>query len=257
MLDYTKVAVRQMIDNFKKMGFILNLVLQIVYILYLTYAIITQRANLVVNIILLTISCAYLVFYLVVTRKGKNPDGEIKKLKNGGRNVFKWTKLAIRAYALGVAIYGVCTTVEKVSEISVLLTAAMVAMWIFQIIFDVVYKIIESQFGMVIEGLEADIENLMKPVTSIKNAFKKLKGEEVVQTAPSKRRLKLDAKVMAARREKAEQKQLAKQRKAEEKQLARQRKAEEKQLAKQRKAEEKALAKASGKKSSDDNGKSE
>lgn len=71
MLDYTKVAVRQMIDNFKKMGFILNLVLQIVYILYLTYAIITQRANLVVNIILLTISCAYLVFYLVVTRKGK------------------------------------------------------------------------------------------------------------------------------------------------------------------------------------------
>ena len=107
------------------------------------------------------------------------------------------------------------------------------------------------------EGLEADIENLMKPVTSIKNAFKKLKGEEVVQTAPSKRRLKLDAKVMAARKEKAEQKQLAKQRKAEEKQLARQRKAEEKQLAKQRKAEEKALAKASGKKSSDDNGKSE
>ena len=39
MLDYTKAAVKQTIDDFKKMDYIRNVVTQVLYIAYLAYAI--------------------------------------------------------------------------------------------------------------------------------------------------------------------------------------------------------------------------
>lgn len=237
MLDYTKVAVKQMITNFKRTGFVLNIVLQALYICYLVYAVATGRANLAINAVLLAVCCAYLAFYVFVTEKGKNPDGKkFKKLKNGGKNLFKWIKLGIKIYTLGVAVYAICTTVDNVSPASVLLTAAMAAIWLIQVAFEIVFKIAESQIRLIVEGLEADVENALKPVTTIKNVFKKFKGEEVTATEPTKTRLKLDEKVKAARQERAADKLLAKQKKAEEKTLEKQRKAEEKRLAKANKA---------------------
>lgn len=245
MLDYTKVAVKQMITNFKRTGFVLNIVLQTLYICYLVYAVATGRANLAINAVLLAVCCAYLAFYVFVTEKGKNPDGKkFKKLKNGGKYLFKWIKLGIKIYTLGVAVYAICTTVDNVSPASVLLTAAMAAIWLIQVAFEVVFKIAESQIRLIVEGLEADVENALKPVTTIKNVFKKFKGEEVTATEPTKTRLKLDEKVRAARQERAENKLLAKQKKAEEKRLSKLKKAEKKTIEKQRKAEEKRLAKA-------------
>ena len=55
------------------------------------------------------------------------------------------------------------------------------------------------------EALDADVENLLKPVKTVGNFFKKAMGQEVPPSAePSKRRLWLDKK-MSERRELAKQ----------------------------------------------------
>ena len=79
MLDYTKMAMKQALDDFKKAFFVLRVATQAVYIAYLVYALVSMRGLLLVNAILLALSTGYLLFYLFATAWGKSPDG--KKMK--------------------------------------------------------------------------------------------------------------------------------------------------------------------------------
>ncbi len=109
----------------------------------------------------------------------------------------------------------------------------MIVGWILQIIFEVLIKILTSRVNFILEGLEADLDNMLKPVRSVGNFFKKVTGKEVAPPKePTKNQLKLKAKVEAFR---AEQK-----RKKEEERLRREaQKSAEKTLEKERRREQK------------------
>ena len=69
MLEYTKTVLNQTIDDIKKLGTVINFSTQSIYIAYLIYAIIAPVGILYVNIPLLVVSCAYLVFSIVMESK--------------------------------------------------------------------------------------------------------------------------------------------------------------------------------------------
>lgn len=109
----------------------------------------------------------------------------------------------------------------------------MIVGWILQIVFEVLIKILTNRVNFILEGLEADLDNMLKPVRSVGNFFKKVTGKEVAPPKePTKNQLKLKAKVEAFR---AEQK-----RKKEEERLRREaQKSAEKALEKERRREQK------------------
>ena len=79
MLEYTKTVLNQTIDDIKKLGTVINFSTQSIYIAYLIYAIIAPVGILYVNIPLLVVSCAYLVFSIVMeSKKHKKTDDKIK-----------------------------------------------------------------------------------------------------------------------------------------------------------------------------------
>lgn len=234
MLDYTKAAIRQTLSDLKKTNYIRNVATQIIYIAYLIYVLIVQTGFLAANIVLLVLSAAYLAFFLIVTDAGKDPDGKkFKDLKKNGATVFVWSKRAIRLVTLGMTVYGICTTLERVTPFSIVLTAMMIVGWILQIVFEILIKILTNRVQFILEGLEADLDSLLKPVKTVGNFFKKMTGQEVeALKEPTKNQLKLKEKVEAYRAERKEKLEQAKERRKQEKLNKKQQAQEQKQAEK-------------------------
>lgn len=231
MLDYTKMAIKQTVSDLKKTDYIRNVATQIIYIIYLIYTLIVGTGILALNIVLLVISTSYFVFFLTMTFAGKTPEG--KNVKKTGTAVYVWTKRLIKLFTLGVAVYGICTAVERVSAVSVILAALMIVGWILQIIFEVLIKILTNRVNFILEGLEADLDNMLKPMRSVGNFFKKVTGKEVAPPKElTKNQLKLKEKVELYRAEQKKKKEEERLRREAEKSAAR-------QLAKEQKRDEK------------------
>ncbi len=261
MLDYTKMAIKQTISDLKKTDYIRNVATQIIYIIYLIYTLIVHSGYLALNIVLLVLATSYFVFFLTITSVGKTPEG--KNVKSAGTKVYVWCKRLIKLFTLGVTIYGICTAVEHVTALSVILAALMIVGWILQIVFEVLIKILTNRVNFILEGLEADLDNMLKPVRSVGNFFKKVTGKEVApQKELTKNQLKLKEKVEAYRaeqkRKKAEEKirrevdrlaakETAKEQKRDEKESRRIESRLLRDADKKRKAEEKAELRASRK----------
>lgn len=265
MLDYTKMAIKQTISDLKRTDYIRNVATQIIYIIYLVYTLIAGAGYLALNVILLVISTSYFVFFLTMTSLGKTPEG--KTVKKTGTKVYVWCKRLIKLFTLGLTVYGICTAVERVSALSVILAALMIVGWCLQIIFEVLIKILTNRVNFILEGLEADLDNMLKPVRSVGNFFKKVTGKEVAPPKElTKNQLRLKEKVEAYRaeqkRKKAEEKirrevereaakQTAKEQKREQKNSVRLETKLLKEADKQKKAEEKA-ARLAGKNASEE-----
>ena len=204
MLDYTKTAVKKTVEDFKKLDYIRNICTQAVYIGYLVYAWITGAGIFWANIALFALSTAYFIFFLTVTAGA--PDGT-KRLKKRVRDLFFVCKKAVQLYALGVMIYGIYVATTHITPISVILSALMIVGWVLQIIFEVVSRFFLSKAYLIIAGMEADYEQMTKPVKTVGNFFKKLAGKEIEpEKEKSKHRVWLDKKVNESKTEKKERK---------------------------------------------------
>lgn len=249
MFDCTQAAVRQTLDDLKKLFYYVGLAMQIVYIAYLVYAIVAGSGILVVNILLCALCVAYFVFWLIVTKVGKDPDAKhCAHLKKGGREAFKWSKRAIRLVTIGSSLYEIFS-VETAAPLNVLFAAFMIIGWVLEFVFDLIVKIVNARFQYIMEGVEVDVDDLLRPIRNTANFFKKMTGQEVEPPKElTKNQLSLKEKAAAYREEKAQQRkdrrEVYKQRLADEKEERRQRK---KDLKASTKAE-KALLKAAAKK---------
>lgn len=241
MFDYTKAAWQKTKEDLNKLGFAINLSLELIYIAYLIYAIIIGSGLFIINIILGILCIAHLVFYLSITKFGKDPACEnCKFLKKWIASLFKWSKRVIRLVTISFAVYDIITTDEN-DLISLLLTGFMIIGWILGIIADVVIKILKDRVTLMIDGIEMDV----LPAIKILNFFKKMRGEEVEENIiSSKNESVLKEKAEKMREEKTAKKVAYKLQKTEDKQRKKQ---EEKQLKQSTKAE-KALLKAAKKK---------
>lgn len=216
MLDYTIVAVKKTVNDFKKILFFSTVVMQLFYIAYLVYATSTGRGFFPVNVALLFLSVAYFGFFLYVSQN------EVKKgVKKLGKKAYTYTKLLVNLLSLGIMIYGLCGTAGNLTAVSLLFAVFMVVLWLIQALFQVLVYLIESRARLIIDGLKIDFENVAKPVTATANFFKKLTGKEIEEKEPIKNREFLDELVgerkTSIQNEKLEKKFLQKQKKLDEK----------------------------------------
>lgn len=197
MLDYTKAAIKKTVDDFKRLDYIRNVATQILYIVYLIYALFAGAGILWANISLLSVSTAYFFFFLFMTRCNQKP------LKVFVATLFKRCKQVVRLATLGIMVYGIYAATKHVTAPAVIFTAFLIVGWLLQIVFEVVFKFFINRAQFILEGIEADYEQLTKPAKAVSNFFKKLTGKEVEEKKqPSKQRVWLEEKVAANRVEK-------------------------------------------------------
>lgn len=235
MLDYTKAALKQIVEDFKKVDLVRNVLTQILYLVYLMYAIFAKNGIFAVNLTLFVISVAYFAFFLYMTGQ-ENANKKVTKL---AATLFKRCKQVIKLFTLGVMLYGVWIAAENVTPLSMILSSLMIVGWVLQILFEIIIKFFAKRANLIIEGLEADYEGMTKPARSVGNFFKKMTGKEVEEKEITKARMILDEKVNAAREEKENERLEQKYLKKTEKKQAKTRKKTEKQ---QKKAAKKQAA---------------
>ena len=165
-----------------------------------------------------------MLYYTIITKK------EVHKVV---KTIYTRCKQIIKLFTLGVMLYGVWLTTENVTPLSVILSALMIVGWVLQIVFEILIKFFTKRINLLLEGLEADYENMTKSARTVGNFFKKITGNEVEEKEPSKARLLLDKKVEEAKAEK-------KNAKLEKKYLKKQAKIEEKERKKQERLQKKA-----------------
>lgn len=219
MFDYTKTVVEKIKNDFVALIKLFQFATQILYLIYLAYALIRGNGILWVNISLLILSLAFLGYSIYMLTQQK-PNRQINRRI---KRVIAWCKRIIKLYPLGVMTYTVYATTQSVDTLSVILTALMLVAWVLGIVFELITYFLISRFEWIMEGMKADLEGVSK-VTSF---FKRLKGEEVpTPQEPSKQRRWLDEQVAQKREQRAQQKL---EYKAEKKREKKQRKLDKKQ----------------------------
>lgn len=218
MFEYSKTALKKVVNDIKKLVYVCDVVVQSLMIFYLIYAIVTQAGKLWANIPLLTICAAYFLYFLITTKADPlyKQDATQKKL----RKAVKYSKLCIKFCSLGVTLYGIYVATTHVTALSVILAATSLVGWILQVVFEIIKILAENLYDLAKEAVKADVEEIMKPVATVKNFFKNRSKEETDDLKPkSKRRLWLDEKVAQLRTQRLEEKKAKKQARKEKKKL--------------------------------------
>ena len=240
MLDYTKAAIKQIAEDFKKIDLVRNVLTQILYIFYLGYAIFIKSGNFTVNLILFVLSVGYFAFFIWATGQ----ENSKKKMQKVVETIYKRCKQLIKLFTLGVMLYGVWIAAENVTPLGMILSALMIVGWVLQIVFEIIIKFFSKRINLLIEGLEADYEGMTKPARKVGNFFKKVTGKEVEEKEPTKARLFLEQKVeeehAAKKNEKLEGKYVKKRDKKNAKQHKKDNKLAAKAAKKQAKADKRA-----------------
>ena len=189
MLENTVNALKKTIDDLKKFVGVCTIVLQVISLTYLIYAVIAGVGNLWVNLTLLVLSASYFVFYLIVRARKDNLKKKVSK-------IFRWCKLFVKFFNLGLIIYGLYFTLQEVTLLALIQLAFMVVGWVLGVVFEVVVSVVEKRASLILDGFKEDFSAVISAV----NFFKRMKGDEEWQR-PSEQNLTLLGKLKAKRDE--------------------------------------------------------
>jgi hypothetical protein len=193
MLEYTKAVFNQTIDDLKRISLVASFATQGVYIAYLVYAISVNVGRLYINIPLLVISLAYLVFTIVMERKTERRSNS--KIRTKAKEAYRIAKYVILLPALISSVITLATLKSDHVTFSLLFTVMMILGYVLSILMLVITKVVENRFALFMVAIKADFE----PVMNAYNTFRKFKGERINESTPSKveqkMRSDLDAKV--------------------------------------------------------------
>lgn len=199
MLEYTRSVFNKTVDDLKSFAFLSALLLQLFQIGYLIYALCIGSGIIPANIVLLVLSTAYLGFMLYIHRQ--NVAKNTKKLL---KNIYRWSKRFIKAFTLGVSIYGLfitaSNTITTKSLISIILLVFMLIAWILDVLFSLIIMVVEKRKTLFFDAMKMDFE----PILKARNIFDKIRGKEVEEEIVSTKSrdtlnsLKEEFKVMKA-----------------------------------------------------------
>lgn len=195
MFKYTRASIDAIIDDIKKYCNTFKYVSLLVTIGLFTYASIMKFGYFWVNIGLLIFFVLYGLFELVTFNKN------FRTAKKLVRRTYRWTKIAINTISLAGVVYGVYMANNSSSAITIILTTLMIILWVLQVLFEIVLEICENRKDLVIDAWNEDInvmkdgvqnvkDTVMKPINSVNNFIKKVRGEEVEEPEEPKERKK-------------------------------------------------------------------
>lgn len=231
MFDYTKAVLDIILNDVRRARYVLSVGVNATYILHLAFSLIIGSGLRVVNAILLTVSVAYFVFFLIYEKK--------KKELNTAKRIYKGIKICITALPLALTVYSACLATTSESYFSLLIAVLMTVGWMLGVLMELLTYYIAVRKNQLIEALAADAEPIKRVIEAPSRIVDKIKGKDTPAEEPTKTRRMLD-RIVGKKRE--ERTRAEEERRAEER-AENERKKAEKQAAKQAEKEAKRAAK--------------
>ncbi len=183
MFDYTFAALKKSVDDVKRASFLVNILVNALYILYLVYALAVGSGNPILNAILCALTAVFFISYIVTSI-----DENKKRAKKIVKTTYKRIKIFIDAFSLSIALYSIYIAAERATVISILLTVASLIGWIAKVVLSIITHFLEARAELIIAAFRVDFEPMFKVV----NAYKKFVGDDVKEQVSPEMRAELD-----------------------------------------------------------------
>lgn len=207
MFEYSRSAVNSSFDFVKKIIFVFQIIIQIVYISYISYRVFSNTGNEIINYVLLIAATIYLVIYLITNSEFYT--NKIIIVRKVSRRIFKTIKYIISIYTITLAII-VLSQNDTTDNITMLLTLLMIVGLIASILFDVLLILIDNQIQLVNNAFLYDIENIREnkrfTTTALKTVLK-IDLEELFPKVQSNRMINRVKKVNDIQKDKKDRKE--------------------------------------------------
>lgn len=204
MFKYTRAAVNHIVVDVKRLAHVANIVMQSIMILYLGFSLVTERGMPLINGILIGLTAANLLFYLVTYSPAERG---VKKLRRRVSRIYIWSKLLINIVPLASICYSAYVGATDISSLTLILTPVMIILWVMQVVFNLARWYVERSAALFMDGIEMDMQGIRQPLVGVKNRIHDFFDEEH-ETAEhrdvsgkSRKILEAEADKMAAGRE--------------------------------------------------------
>ena len=181
MLDHTRAALEKIKRDITVFSRVYTVVLQTVVLIYFTVALLLPKGYFAVNIVGVSVTLFYLVFYLVTIRSGgRAAAGRRRRVKR----IVKLIKLSLSAFTLATIAYSVfiaSSDGEGVTPFTVVTLPILLIVWVLQIIIEVLKYYISAKLDLFVDGIRLDVESVSAPISEIKNRVHRFFDEK---TAP-------------------------------------------------------------------------
>ena len=136
--EKSKVNKFKMLLNFFKIN---SLLMTLVYFIY---ALVTERGNDIINIVLTIIYFIYMVITIIGILKN---DKDVKKVAKKG---YKWSKMLIKLFTLVSTLYGIYTATTDVTFVSALMAVFMTSFYLMKLFFSLMVEFISHKVKKVV-----------------------------------------------------------------------------------------------------------
>ena len=156
-MKYTKSAFLDTFDFIKTIIYIIDLIVQISYIGYLSYRIIDGVGFVVTNVILLVISAGYLLYHLLTTKEFYTVE-EIENKKTA-KTIVKIVKRIVNLVIIGLSIYQMAISTD-VNNMTLFTTMMLILGFIISICGDIIVKIVNDKAKLIFNAFKYDLYKL-------------------------------------------------------------------------------------------------
>ncbi len=153
MFDYTRGVLADTVDSIKRLTRAIDIIAQIVYIIYLIVSIATGKSFLAANCVLLAISIAYFIYFLSTIKRWytKQEKARRKKVKN----ILWYSKKLVHIVVIVLAIVDL-SLAEEVDSFSILSVVFMVLGFLIPSLLKIITNIIEKRIDLFIAAIKRD-----------------------------------------------------------------------------------------------------
>lgn len=174
MFKYTRATINKTIAEFKLFSRIFKYLYIILNFIYLTYKLITDNSNFIFYIVLLSIFIVYATFSILI-----DFDKRFKKAKRISRRIFKITNIFFKMIIIVTNILCIYKASSNFTAMTIILLLLTILLWIMQVTIEIFIYVFESKKDLLIDAIKEDFKGIVKPVSSVSNFIKKIKGEDI------------------------------------------------------------------------------
>jgi|GEM_PF-7092272 len=145
------------VNKLKFVVFCFRLAAILFTIFYIFFLMVTRRGNIIANVILLVLTIAYGIYIAIITFFYP-----VKGAMKVGKRVYRYLKLAVNAFSLGVTIYGIIASSGNATFASIMMAAISFAILMLKIMFEIMLAVASTAIHHYVSGLSLGLPWLDK-----------------------------------------------------------------------------------------------
>ena len=170
-LKNTRAVMAKILDDLRKIGFVFFLIVQLLYITFLSTSLFLNFGILIINIVLLIVSVVYLVLRVVSFKIDFNNEKSIMKL---GNTSYRRIKIGAQIFTVFSMLYGFLIASEHQSSWSFIIMLATALLCIVQVLIECAIQFIDNRKELLVDAFKHDFAAVYK----VTDFFKKQSGDE-------------------------------------------------------------------------------